>query len=90
MDLVLAAVVTVTLRHARTAFEETNVLLNRLIRGAIQAGSLAAIFEMGNLIAFRVSPNSFVYMIFAIGLGRTFSIVSHHGFLHGDLTDLTL
>ncbi|KAF5368033.1 hypothetical protein D9758_004336 [Tetrapyrgos nigripes] len=76
MDLVLAALVTLTLQRSRTAFEETNVVLNRLIRGSIQAGSLAAIFEMGNLIAFRVAPSSFVYMVFAVGLGRTFSITT--------------
>jgi hypothetical protein len=47
-----------------------------LIRGSIQAGLLAAIFAIGNLIAFRVAPQSFAYLVFAISLGRAFSITT--------------
>ncbi|KAK7444008.1 hypothetical protein VKT23_015404 [Stygiomarasmius scandens] len=76
MDVSLATVLTITFHRSRGVIEETNNVLNRLIQGSIQAGVLAAIFAIGNLIAFRVAPNSFVYLVFAVGLGRTFSITT--------------
>jgi hypothetical protein len=48
--------------------------LNRLIRGSIQAGLLAVIFAAGNAFAFRIAPHSFAYLVFAITIGRAFSI----------------
>jgi hypothetical protein len=62
--------------RSRTGFRKTDTILNRLIRGAIQTGLFAGIFSMGNLITFVVLPNTDLYGMFAIPIGRIYTNVS--------------
>jgi hypothetical protein len=62
--------------RSRTGFRKTDTVLNRLIRGAIQTGLFTGIFSMADLITFVVLPNTNVYVMFAIPLGRIYTNVS--------------
>ncbi|KAI9463143.1 hypothetical protein HD554DRAFT_1415926 [Boletus coccyginus] len=49
------------------------VLLNRLIRGAIQTGLFASTFSLGNLVTFVLFPNTALFGMFAIPIGRIYT-----------------
>ena len=70
-----ATLVTVFYR-SRTGFRKTDTVLNRLIRGTIQTGLFASIFSMCNLIAIVILPNTNLYGMFAIPIGRIYTNVS--------------
>ncbi|RDB29913.1 hypothetical protein Hypma_014087 [Hypsizygus marmoreus] len=73
IDLVIAGLMARLLYRSRTGFRNTDTVIKRLIRGAIQTGCFAAIFVMGDLIAFLVSTDSNLYGMFAIPLGRIYT-----------------
>lgn len=50
----------------RTGFRQTDTVLKRLIRGAIQTGVFASIFSLGDLISFLGAPKTFLYGMFAV------------------------
>ena len=51
-------------------------ILNRFIRDAIQTGLFASTFSLGNLITFVLLPNTTLYGMFAIPIGRIYTNVS--------------
>ena len=67
---------TIVFSRSRTGFRKTDTVLNRLIRGAIQAGLFAGIFSMADLITFVVLPNTNLYGMLAIPIGRIHTNVS--------------
>jgi len=77
IQVVVDAFITITLiiifSRSRTGFRKTDTVLNRLIRGAIQTGLFTGIFSMADLITFVVLPNTNVYVMFAIPLGRIYT-----------------
>jgi hypothetical protein len=62
--------------RSRTGFRKTDSVLKRLIRGAIQTGLFAGIFSMADLITFIVLPNTELYAMFTIPIGRIYTNVS--------------
>ena len=60
----------------RTGFHKTDTVLNRLIRGAIQTGLFAGIFSIGDLITFVILPNTDLYAMFVVPIGRIYTNVS--------------
>ena len=58
-------------------------MINRLIRGAIQTGVFASIFSLGGLIGFLASPNTNLYGMFAIPIGRVYTAVSNVSLVQG-------
>jgi len=77
MQVVADAFITITLvivfSRSRTGFRKTDSVLKRLIRGAIQTGLFAGLFSMGDLITFIVLPNTDLYAMFAIPIGRIYT-----------------
>jgi hypothetical protein len=77
MRVVVDTFITTTLvtvfARSRTGFRKTDSVLNRLIRGAIQTGLFAGIFSVCNLITFVVLPNTTLYGMFAIPIGRVYT-----------------
>ena len=61
--------------RSRTGFRKTDTVLNRLIRGAIQTGLFTGIFSLADLITFVVLPNTNIYVIFGMPLGRIYTNV---------------
>ncbi|KAF9010171.1 hypothetical protein BDQ17DRAFT_1004688 [Cyathus striatus] len=73
VDFLIAGLMCWTLWKSRTSYRRTNTVINRLMRGAIQTGFFAAIFAMGDLIAFSTSPTTNFYGMFAIPIGRIYT-----------------
>jgi len=66
----LLATLTVILSRSRTGFRKTDSVINRLIRGAIQTGLFAGLFSLGDLITFLRWPQTNLFGMFAIPIGR--------------------
>ncbi|TFK34466.1 hypothetical protein BDQ12DRAFT_656863 [Crucibulum laeve] len=73
IDIMIASLITFILVKARTGYRQTNTVINRLIRGAIQTGFFAAVFALGDLFSFAISPNTNFYGMFAIPIGRIYT-----------------
>ncbi|KAH0832958.1 hypothetical protein J3R83DRAFT_11934 [Lanmaoa asiatica] len=72
-DAFITATLIIIFSRSRTGFRKTDTILNRLTRGAIQTGLFAGIFSMGDLITFIVLPNTNLYGMFAIPIGRIYT-----------------
>ncbi|KAF7798961.1 hypothetical protein EIP86_010190 [Pleurotus ostreatoroseus] len=73
VDIFTATTLGWLLWSAKTGFQRTDTVLNRLIRGAIQTGFFAAIFAAGDLITFLRVPSTNFYGMFAIPIGRIYT-----------------
>lgn len=66
----------VVLWTSRTGYSKTDSVLNRLIRGSIQTGLFASLFSLGDLATFLRYPDTNLYGMFAIPIGRIYTNVS--------------
>ncbi|KAJ6495386.1 hypothetical protein C8R45DRAFT_987174 [Mycena sanguinolenta] len=73
VDLLITAILIFVLSRSKTGFRRTDTIINRLIRGAIQTGLFASIFALGDLISFRVAPDTTFYGLFAFPIGRIYT-----------------
>ncbi|THH27974.1 hypothetical protein EUX98_g6204 [Antrodiella citrinella] len=72
-DLFITGTLTLVLLKSRTGFHKTDSVLYRLIRGAIQTGLFAGIFSLGDLATFLRYPDTNLYGMFAIPIGRIYT-----------------
>ncbi|TCD68569.1 hypothetical protein EIP91_010494 [Steccherinum ochraceum] len=72
-DLFITGALTIVLLRSRTGFRKTDTVLYRLIRGAIQTGLFAGIFSLGDLATFLQYPDTNLYGMFAIPIGRIYT-----------------
>jgi len=72
-DVFVTGSLGVILYRSRTGFSKTDTVLYRLIRGAIQTGLFAGIFSLGDLITFTCWPDTNMYGMFAIPIGRIYT-----------------
>ncbi|KAK7690074.1 hypothetical protein QCA50_006720 [Cerrena zonata] len=72
-DLTITCVLTWLLLHSRTGFRRTDTVLYRLIRGAVQTGLFAGIFSVADLATFLTLPETNLYGMFAIPIGRIYT-----------------
>ncbi|KAH7921677.1 hypothetical protein BV22DRAFT_1132059 [Leucogyrophana mollusca] len=72
-DAFITATLTIILSRSRTGFRKTDTVLNRLIRGAIQTGLFAGIFSLGDLVSFLSWPDTNLYGMFAVPIGRIYT-----------------
>lgn len=63
--------------RSKTGFRKTDHVIHRLMRGSIQTGLFAGIFSMGDLITFTRWPDTNMYGMFAIPIGRIYTNVSY-------------
>ncbi|KAN0073597.1 hypothetical protein V8E55_012204 [Tylopilus felleus] len=73
VDTFITTTLVIVFSKSRTSFRKMDTILNRLIRGAIQTGLFAGIFSMGALITFVVLPNTNLFGMFGIPLGRIYT-----------------
>ncbi|KAI9463144.1 hypothetical protein HD554DRAFT_1417403 [Boletus coccyginus] len=73
VDTFITVTLTIVFSRSRTGIRKTDAILSRLIRGAIQTGFFIGIFSLGDLIAFVLVPNTFLYAMFAIPIGRIYT-----------------
>ncbi|KAK7690033.1 hypothetical protein QCA50_006678 [Cerrena zonata] len=72
-DVMITVVLTTIFARSKTGIRRTDTVLNRLIRGTIQTGLFASIFSLGDLITFLTLPDTNLYGMFAIPIGRIYT-----------------
>ncbi|KAF8343639.1 hypothetical protein F5887DRAFT_292591 [Amanita rubescens] len=73
VDFLIAAVILVKLYFSRTRFRQTNTVINRLMRMAIQSGTFATIFAIGDMVTFLLIPELNLYGMFTFPIGRIYT-----------------
>ncbi|KAH8079816.1 hypothetical protein BXZ70DRAFT_960640 [Cristinia sonorae] len=73
IDMFITITLSLVLWRSRTGFRKTDSVLHRLIRGAIQTGLFAGIFSLGDLATFLKYPDTNLYGMFAIPIGRIYT-----------------
>lgn len=73
VDTIVTVSMTYMLSKSRTGFQKTDNVINRLIRGAVQTGLFAGIFSLGDMITFLLWPETNLYGMFAIPIGRIYT-----------------
>ncbi|KDQ59251.1 hypothetical protein JAAARDRAFT_33974 [Jaapia argillacea MUCL 33604] len=72
-DLTITFALTIALYRSRTGIRQTNTILNRLIRGAVQTGLFVSIFALGDLFGFLLHRDTNLYAMFAYPIGRIYT-----------------
>ncbi|KAJ7096861.1 hypothetical protein C8R44DRAFT_812361 [Mycena epipterygia] len=70
--LITVSLITV-LSRSRTGFRKTDAIITRLIRGAIETGTFASVFALGDLFFFTFFRTTNVYAMFAFPIGRIYT-----------------
>ncbi|EKM74884.1 hypothetical protein AGABI1DRAFT_116689 [Agaricus bisporus var. burnettii JB137-S8] len=78
VDTGIAGVMAYVLWKSKTGFRNTDNVIHKLIRGAVQTGIFATIFAAGDLISFVTNPETNIYGMFAIPLGRIYTNTLMH------------
>ncbi|TFK26154.1 hypothetical protein FA15DRAFT_755327 [Coprinopsis marcescibilis] len=73
LDIFVSSFLCLFLHRRRTGYQHTDGVINRLIRSAIQTGVFSTILAISGLIAFLVRPNTIIYAMFMIPIGRTYT-----------------
>ncbi|KAF8206870.1 hypothetical protein K438DRAFT_1816549 [Mycena galopus ATCC 62051] len=74
VDAIIAIIMTVMFSRWRTNFfADTDKLLNRLIRTAVQSGFFTAVFALGTLLSSRFSPGTYMVSVFSLPIGRIYT-----------------
>ncbi|KAA1467185.1 hypothetical protein DENSPDRAFT_230222 [Dentipellis sp. KUC8613] len=72
-DLLITGLLAYSLLKSKSGFRRTDNVLNRLVRGAIQTGVFAGIFSLSDLATFLQYPDTNMYGMFAIPIGRIYT-----------------
>ncbi|KIY52594.1 hypothetical protein FISHEDRAFT_55824 [Fistulina hepatica ATCC 64428] len=73
MDILISFILIILLRFSRTGIQRTDTVLNRLIQSTVQTGFFAALFSTLVLVFFRASPETNIYGMFCIPIGRIYT-----------------
>jgi hypothetical protein len=73
VDVFITVTLVIVFSRSRTGFCKTDTILNRFIRSAIQTGLFAGLFALSELITFVVLPQTNLYGMFAIPIGRIYT-----------------
>ncbi|KAH8813767.1 hypothetical protein DL96DRAFT_503999 [Flagelloscypha sp. PMI_526] len=73
VDIVIATVLSRALWRRKTGSTRTNTIINRCTVAAIQSGLFSSVFALAVVVAFLLSPDTYLYAIFAWPLGKIYS-----------------
>jgi len=73
VDVLISVSLSSILLRSRTGMKNTDAVIYRLVRGAVQIGLFAVIFSLGDLVCFLKVPETNLYGMFAIPLGRIYT-----------------
>ncbi|KAF8199406.1 hypothetical protein K438DRAFT_1672153 [Mycena galopus ATCC 62051] len=74
VDAIIASIMTVMFSRWRSNFfADTDKLLNRLIRTAVQSGFFTVVFALGTLLSSRFSPGTYMVSLFSLPIGRIYT-----------------
>ncbi|KAJ7512904.1 hypothetical protein B0H11DRAFT_2182228 [Mycena galericulata] len=74
-DFLITVSLVTALARARTGVRRTDTIINRLIRGAIETGTFASAFALGDLFSFLFFRDTNLYTLFAFPMGRIYTNV---------------
>lgn len=72
-DFLITGILIFLLWRSKTGFRKTDSVVNRLMRGAVQTGLFAGIFSAADLATFLTLPETNLYGMFAIPIGRIYT-----------------
>ncbi|KAJ7223639.1 hypothetical protein C8J57DRAFT_234730 [Mycena rebaudengoi] len=73
LDVIISGILTSCFIKSKTSFKRTDMVLNRLIRGAIESGVFTSICALGELFAFRFAQGTYIIGMFALPIGRIYT-----------------
>ncbi|KAJ7657591.1 hypothetical protein B0H17DRAFT_1213437 [Mycena rosella] len=73
IDVIITVVLCTMYSKSKTSFTRTDQVLNRLMRTAVQSGLFTAVFALGTLLSFRISPGTYMIALFALPIGRIYT-----------------
>ncbi|KAF8702237.1 hypothetical protein AX14_014452 [Amanita brunnescens Koide BX004] len=73
IDIMIAGILVTKLYFCRTRFQQTNTVIHRLIRVAIQTGTFATIFAVGDLVSFLLMSETYLSGMFTFPIGRIYT-----------------
>ncbi|KAJ7321343.1 hypothetical protein DFH08DRAFT_1085930 [Mycena albidolilacea] len=73
VDVIIAVHLSLIFCRSKTSFARTDRVLNILIRNAVQLGSFTAIFALGIVLAFRLSSDTSMLVLFSLPIGRIYT-----------------
>ncbi|KJA28422.1 hypothetical protein HYPSUDRAFT_197290 [Hypholoma sublateritium FD-334 SS-4] len=68
-DLLISVRLIYAFARSRTGHRNTDTMVNRLIRGAVQTGFLVSVFALADLFSFLLHRNTYLYAMFTYPLG---------------------
>ncbi|KAJ7885212.1 hypothetical protein B0H13DRAFT_2045189 [Mycena leptocephala] len=73
VDVIIAVHLSLIFSGSKTSFARTDMVLNILIRNAVQSGSFTAIFALGTALSFRLSSDTSMLVLFSLPIGRIYT-----------------
>ncbi|KAJ6615057.1 hypothetical protein B0H10DRAFT_107168 [Mycena sp. CBHHK59/15] len=73
LDVSISLILAYCLSKSKTTFKRTDMVLNRLIRGAVESGFFTSICALGELFSFRFAAGTYVIGLFALPIGRIYT-----------------
>ncbi|KAH8827468.1 hypothetical protein DL96DRAFT_1250891 [Flagelloscypha sp. PMI_526] len=72
-DIIITVTLSRALWRSKTGMAETNTIIHRCIRAAVQSGLFPSVFAFASLLSFILWTDTYLYMIFGLPLGRIYS-----------------
>ncbi|KAG2010125.1 hypothetical protein CC2G_012969 [Coprinopsis cinerea AmutBmut pab1-1] len=89
IDLVICGILLYTLGHSRTGFAQSDTVIRRLMRAAVQTGCFATAFAAVTLVLFLTNGDTQLYSLVGIPISRVYSNALMDTILcRGELRDL--
>ncbi|KAJ7598007.1 hypothetical protein C8J56DRAFT_921540, partial [Mycena floridula] len=73
LDLLITGLLGYVLYQSRTGFRVADTVIARLIRGAVQTGFFASAMSLADMLMFKLSGTTMLYMFFAMCIGRMYT-----------------
>ncbi|KAJ7242442.1 hypothetical protein C8J57DRAFT_1526138 [Mycena rebaudengoi] len=73
LDVIITGILTYGFTKSKTSVKRTDMVLNRLIRGAIESGVFTSLCALAELFAFRIAVGTYVIVVFALPIGRIYT-----------------
>ncbi|KAJ7249625.1 hypothetical protein C8J57DRAFT_1668587 [Mycena rebaudengoi] len=73
LDVTITGILIYGFTKSKTSFRRTDMVLNRLIRRAIESGMFTSLFALGELFAFRFAVGTYIIGVFALPIGRIYT-----------------
>ncbi|KAJ7290551.1 hypothetical protein C8J57DRAFT_342260 [Mycena rebaudengoi] len=73
LDVTISGILTYYFTKSKTSLSRTDMVLNRLIRGAVESGAFTSICAITELFVFRFEQGTYIVSLFALPIGRIYT-----------------